>query len=105
MPRKTGKMAMAKRSLDRKHRQAAKHRKALRKVNEAINEFHGVLFEYALLIYDDTKGNLRSFLAAVRKAESGVQGKVNYSPQKAKEELFDWAERYRSEHPITWKGK
>ena len=83
-------------ALARKRRQAAAHRKALQKMQQAMAEFKQTEFEYALLIYDDTKGRLDRFIAAVQAAQTATPGVVNYSPRKAAEDLFRIAKQHRA---------
>ena len=76
----------------------SKYRKALRKLNEAMDEFKQTELEYALLVYDDTRGDLQSFLAVIRATQQEVPGRVNYSGKKAEEDLFHRAKQHRSTH-------
>jgi hypothetical protein len=51
----------------RRRRREAKHQKALRELNKAMDAFKQVERDYALMLYDDTNGDQDRFLAAVER--------------------------------------
>jgi hypothetical protein len=76
-----------------KARQAAKYRKALRRLNEIMDQFIQARDDYALMIYEDVGGDWDSFYAAVSRTRVAVSGRVNFSDRTAKQDLFNTAVR------------